>query len=165
MITCRNVFNVWPKTTPLLPVYGSGTPKVGHYMYPGCLCKSYWVFFPDPWLLVCGLSTFAAIIVNLTLAASQPTLNLLLLGKTSLSEFYLKHTGVRGLPNLFLVAHSLLFPESVKIYSYKFQTKFWINKLLLYLDESPYIVFIFKIDAQTQPHYLFTHSTIVKVSP
>lgn len=79
--------------------------------------------------------------------------------KNKFSKILPKTQALRSATSI-LVAPSLLFPESAKIYSYKFQTKFWINKSLLYLDYSPYIVFLFKIDVRNN---FITYSLIQQI--
>lgn len=120
---------------------------------------SFKVFFPEPWLLVCQLSTFATISVNLILASSLPAFKFAATRKTSLSEFCVNTQALRGSPNLFWLFRGLYFLNLLKSILYKFQTKLWITELLLSIDASPYIVFILIIDAQSQLYYLFTHST------
>lgn len=81
---------------------------------------------------------------------------------------YLENKFVRILPKIHRLWEDLqiysgcsvfwLFPESAVVYNDKFQTKLWINELLLCLDESPYIVFILRTDTQSQTTSLPIHS-------
>lgn len=52
---------------------------------------------------------------------------------------------------------SAYFLNLFEVCRYKFQNKFRINELLLYLDKSLYIVFIFKTDAQSEITSLLIH--------
>lgn len=120
-------------------------------------------FSSDPWLLVCQLSTSATINVNLTRAASQPPSNLLLLGKQVCQNFAWNTQALKGSRNLFWLFRVYVLNLLKSIVKTSKQG-LGLNKLLLYLDESPYIVFTFKIDAQRQLHYLFTDATNIWVS-
>lgn len=92
------------------------------------------------WSLAFGVSAvnLCCCQCELTLAASHPTSNLLLLGKQVGSELCLKHTGFETISKSILVTQSFLcIPGIVMVCSYKFQTKFWINEFVLYLH-APY---------------------------
>ena len=80
----------------------------------------------------------------------------------------LQHKFVRILPKthrlwedrqLYIVGvqASTYFLNLFEVCSYKFQNKFRINELLLYLDKSLYIVFIFKTDTQSEITSLLIH--------
>ena len=70
--------------------------------------------------------------------------------KRSLSE-------LRGSPNLLWLLRVFWFPESVKK-STVTNSKFWINELLLDLDESLYVDFLFSTEAQSVITSLAIHS-------
>lgn len=113
----------------------------------------------DPTAFWCVSCQLCPISVNLTQPPS-PLSNVLLLRK-QVCQNVAWNTAFEKSGKSILVAQSLLFPESAKIYSYKFQTKFWINKSPPYLDYSPYIVFIFKIDVRNN---FITYSLIQQIS-
>lgn len=67
----------------------------------------------------------------------SPPSNLLRLGKRVCRILLKTHRLWEDLQIYFGCSVFCLFPKSVKVCSSKFQTKFWINELLLYPDESP----------------------------
>lgn len=124
-----------------------------NFMSPGCLFESWWLgraFLLIPGFLVCQMSTFAAISVNLTSSFQYP-FKFAATWKISLPEHSLKLTGFESISKSILVAQSCLFPESVKVCSYKFQTKFWMSYC--------YTLKVLTLFSYLRFHYLFINST------